>query len=104
MAAIHLIEKGPTLVKKVPDRENEYESGNWTVSVETAERLVGGDLYLHPRQDAPSDYGGRIVGYRVHEEGSALAGRVVFRFVFSQAYRGVISRDGWGKGEKKYVW
>lgn len=101
MPAIHLIENADVLT--CVDRANhEWESGDWYVSREAAEQLVGGDLYLHKAQDAPSTFGGRIIAYRIHEAGSPLAGKVVFRFVFAPPYRGVISRGGWGM-EKKYI-
>ena len=104
MPAIHVIENGPTQVRRVQVTPPEFESGDWSVTIDRAESLIGGDLYLHTNQSAPSHFGGRILSYRVHEERSPLAGRVIFRFAFTEPYRGLISRDGWGAGsEKKYV-
>ena len=99
MAAIHLIENEGIMAKV---GVHEYESGNWHVAVRTAQQLVGGDLYLHPAQDAPSSYGGTILSFRVMAADEVAPGRIVFRFRFSPPYRGVQSRGGWGQ-EKKYV-
>lgn len=103
MPAIHLIER-VGLVRRLSRDSQEYESGNWVVSEETAARLVGGHLFLHDAQDKPSRFGGRILGWRALEEGVEDAGRIVFRFLASEDHQGVnAGRDGWGN-EKKLVW
>ena len=46
MASIHLIERLNN-VRKLVGAPPFLESGYWSIPVETAERLTGGDLYLH---------------------------------------------------------
>jgi len=102
MPAIHLVER-LNHVRRIHDAPDEWESGYWVVGEDSAQRLVGGDLYLHPGQNEPSHFGGKIISYRVHR-GGAEDGRIVFRFQATVVHRGVrTGRDGWGN-EKKYVW
>lgn len=101
MPAIHLIERLNNISRIDRDR-NEWESGYWVLSEETAQRLVGGGLYLHKGQFEPSHFGGTILGYRV-QKGGDLDGRVIFRFQASMGHKGLkTDRDGWGN-EKKVV-
>ncbi|QNA90285.1 hypothetical protein G4G28_20495 [Massilia sp. Dwa41.01b] len=94
MPALHVIEHEISVVRLSPDSYI-HDSGDWKLSEETARKLVGGDMYLHTAQDAPSHFGGRILGYRIHEEGP-LKGRVVFRIEPTMAHKGVrTGRDGW---------
>ncbi|MCS3744951.1 hypothetical protein FHY18_000481 [Xanthomonas arboricola] len=79
-----------------------WESGWWAISPETASLLVGGRIYFHKAQDKPSFFGGRIVESRVETEGS-WPGRVLFKFIAGQEFKGVrAGRDGWSM-EKKLV-
>ena len=100
MPAIHFVER----LQNLTFLDNgECESGYWVIGAETAEKLIGGLLYLHSGQLAPSHFGGRIQSTRVEEQG-AHAGRVVFRFQPDVSCKGVrTSREGWGN-EKKIVW
>lgn len=106
MPAIHFVERlGNT--RKVHDAEHphEYDCGYWVVAVSTAERLVSErrDLYLHDAQNEPSRFGGKIVGFRVHQ-GGLEDGRIVFRIQATPEHRGFrTGREGWGN-EKKIVW
>src|SRR4051794_14504076 len=104
MPAIHFVERlGNTWKVQNAAHPHEYESGYWVVSIDTAEKLVGSDLYLHDGQNDPSRFGGKIVSYRVHR-GGAEDGRIVFRIHASGAHRGVKTPpEGWGN-EKKIVW
>ena len=105
MPSIHFVERLNN-VKKLPDAPNEWESGYWFVSEETASKLTGGKLYLHSAQNAPSHFGGEILGYRVHQDSSRLDinGRIVFRIRATHEYKNIVTgRDGWGN-EKKLVW
>jgi hypothetical protein len=103
MASLHLIERLNN-VRKLVDAPPFWESGYWAIPVETAERLIGGDLYLHSGQLEPSHFGGKIVGYRVHNDGTDIDGRIVFRIAPNPTYKGVkTERAGWGN-EKKFVW
>lgn len=105
MAAIHLVERKNN-VRRLNDESGDWESGYWVISSETAEGLVGGNLYLHSTQSAPSHFGGSIIGYRVFRDGSGseIDGRVIFRIRPTLGHKGVTTdRRGWGN-EKKLVW
>ena len=89
-------------VRAVDPAAGIYESEWWAIAPETAERLVGGRIYLHKGQDKPSFFGGTITASRVETEGQ-WAGRIIFTFTRDAAGKGVVSRGGWGN-EKKFVW
>lgn len=104
MARIHFVERKNN-VTKVAGTTDEWESGYWVVGEETAQALVGGDLYLHEKQDSPSHFGGTILAYRVFRDANQpdIDGRLIFRIRATVAHRGVrAGRDGWGN-EKKIV-
>jgi hypothetical protein len=104
MNRIHLIEKGdfPQNLVRIDKENHVYDSGFWFVAKATAERLVGGNLYLHDAQDKPSRFGGTILSYQVAESGEN-EGKIVFRFQASMAAKDVpAGREGWGM-EKKIV-
>lgn len=99
--AIHLIENDGR-IHRVDGPADTFESGFWKVSMALAEELKDGDIYFHRAQDAPSYFGGRIVGYRAQPDGQ-YAGRIVFLFRADEEHRGVrAGRDGWGR-EKKII-
>lgn len=105
MAAVHFVERLNN-VRPLPNTNGEWESGYWVIAEDTAQRLVGGNLYLHSGQNEPSHFGGEILSYRVHRDESApdIDGRVVFRIRPSRAHKGFqTGREGWGN-EKKLVW
>ena len=105
MHALHLIEKGdfPEYLKPVDKEKDEWESGFWAIIPETAERLVGGRIYLHKAQDMRSHFGGDILSFRIATEGKH-AGRVAFRFRATGDAREVrAGLDNWSQ-EKKFVW
>lgn len=104
MASIHFVERKNN-VTKVAGTADEWESGYWVVGEETAQGLVGGDLYLHEKQDSPSHFGGTILSYRVLRDARQpdIQGRLIFRIRATVAHRGVSTeREGWGN-EKKIV-
>lgn len=104
MPKIHLIER-VTAVKLLSKERNEWSSFSWVVSEDTAKKLIGGEIYLHKAQNAPSHFGGKILSYEVlGSEYGSDAGRVVFNFNASLEYKNVkAGKDGWGM-EKKIVW
>jgi len=57
-----------------------YESGEWDVPLEDAERLVGGMIFLHQTKSQRSYAGGRIESYRVVETNRAHSRRIIFKF------------------------
>jgi hypothetical protein len=103
--AIHFIERHGN-VRLTDKAKNEWESGYWVMSKETATRLVGGFIYLHSDQAAPSHFGGKILSFYVYtsEKESKRNGRYVFIFQALPERKGVkTSREGWGN-EKKIIW
>jgi hypothetical protein len=64
MKSIHLTEKNAFYVC-VDSNTNEWETGNWFVSVKSAAELVNGNIYLHKTQKDASYMGGIITGLRV---------------------------------------
>lgn len=67
MQAIHFIckrEDGVNLKGLKFDKERKtFRSGDWDISVEDAQSLVGGWLYLHPDKASPSEFGGTVLGF-----------------------------------------
>src|SRR5436305_10858349 len=97
---IHFIER---LGYIKPIEDNIYESGLWNVSLQTAQALVGGDIYFHRKQKDTSFFGGKILGYRSHEEDDEYRGRIIFRFAYSRTHRDVLAGAGGWSNEKKIV-
>lgn len=97
---IHLIEN-LGYIKKIEG--DIHESGFWAVPSGTAETLVGGDVYFHRKKKETSFFGGRVVGYRIHEEKDEYRGRIIFLFESSRGHKNVpAGGDGW-QLEKKVV-
>ena len=82
----------------------EWESGYWwRVGKENADALIGGHIYLHNTQAAPSHHGGIITGYRIHHEGE-FKGRYVFRFLPTKEHIGATADPGrWAYRYKQLV-
>lgn len=97
---IHLIERLKNF-EKIEGRI--FESGLWDVSPRTAESLVDGDIYFHEKQKEPSYFGGKILGYRIHESDDRYNGRIIFRFEYSIEHKKVSSGSGGWSNEKKIV-
>ena len=101
MPAIHFIERDGNILPT--EIKGEWESGYWVMSTETAQRLIGGLIYMHSAQDKPSHFGGEILSFHVLSSGP-YAGKTVFRFRADGSCKGFrTGRDGWGNG-KKIVW
>lgn len=101
MSQIHFVEK-INKYKLVDQESDEWESGNWVVSVESASKLIHGSIYLHRGQKEPSFVGGRIVGFRTTEAKNGK--KVIFRFKRLQSHEGITTElEGWGN-EQKRVW
>ena len=60
MPKLHLIEKGthPENLRSLDPELIEWESGFWAIAPATAERLVGGKIFLHAGQHKLSHFGG----------------------------------------------
>jgi hypothetical protein len=96
---IHLIEKHDRL-NRISDDEQLWESGYWTVPTQTAEELLGGDIYLHSMKAKPSKFGGVIQSYRVAED-AEFKGKIVFTFLADLEHKNVsTSNEGWGMEKK----
>lgn len=103
MPAIHLIEKAKVM-HSIDKPNNIWESGDWVIAEATAHSLIGGNIYFHLAQTAPSYFGGEITGFRVNADDAVHApGRVVFIFKPSMAHKNISAgSEGWGM-EKKIV-
>ncbi len=97
---IHLIEK-MGYIKKLEGQI--FESGFWAVPLYTAQSLLDGDIYFHKKQKETSFFGGKILGYRIHEEDDEYHRRIIFRFEYSAEHKNVSSGDGGWSKEKKIV-
>jgi hypothetical protein len=96
---IHLIEKRG-YIKKLKDREREYESGWWVVSEETAQSLIGGLIFFHEAKTKPSFFGGTILGFRIETEGE-YQDRIIVRFESSLECKNVkAGAEGWAQAMK----
>ena len=102
MTAIHFVERTDN-VRKTDRTRNEWESGCWPVSEETAQKLIGGTIYLHRSKQQPSHFGGEILSYRV-EQADTPAACVVFTLRADADCKGVkTDRKGWSK-DLKIFW
>ena len=82
MIAIHFVERTDN-VRKTDRTRNEWESGCWPVPEETAQKLVGGMIYLHRSKQQPSHFGGEILSYRVEQSGPVF--HPTFPFLTAEA-------------------
>lgn len=96
MAEIHVIARKQKGLKRLPD--GNYESGDWYVSDETADKLIGGEIYLHDDQGSNSYFGGKIQEVKRLDDG-----RKVFIFNGDAKCKNVkTDKEGWGQ-EKKII-
>lgn len=101
MTAIHCIERSDN-VRKTDRLKNEWESGFWDVTEETAQKVVGATLYLHRSKHQPSHFGGRILSYRIEQAGPS-AGCVVFIVRATADCKDVKTEPkGWAKDHKVF--
>ena len=102
MAAVHFVERTDN-VRKLDKSKNEWESGYWALSEDTAQKLVGSVLYLHRTKQQSSHFGGDILAYRVEQSGPH-AGRIVFTVRANSDYKNVKTDGrGWSK-DSKVLW
>ena len=60
-------------------------------------------MFLHKHQKDPSHFGGKILSFRVQQDGE-YQGRIIFRIKFSRAHKNVKTPpNGWSY-EMKIVW
>ncbi len=97
--AVHLIESYG-VIAQIDKEAGIYESGNWDISSNTAQQLVGGNIFFHDEQGNPSRLGGIILKWRQVED-DPDKGRIIFTFKSQPEYKGVrTSSHGWGNGMK----
>ena len=90
-------------MRKTDRQKNEWESGFWPITEETAQKLVGASLHLHRSKNQPSHFGGPILSYRMEETGPH-AGSVVFIVRATVDCKDVkVGSKGWTK-DYKIVW
>jgi hypothetical protein len=96
---IHLIENDGR-IKRVDGQI--WESGYWVVGKEKADGLIGGSIFFHAKKASPSYYGGKILSWRLQEDGE-YRGRVIFTFEFQADHKDFVAEnEGWSQ-EKKIV-
>jgi hypothetical protein len=83
VSAIHLIcrrDDGVSLKNLKFDRATKlYRSGKWDVSIEDAQSLVGGWIYLHATKNAPSEFGVVIQDFaKITDTSYAHPERIIF--------------------------
>ena len=101
MSSIHFVERLENF-QLVDEETNEWESGFWIVSRNSAQKLLDGDIYLHSGQNEPSFCGGIITGFRVVQRNEKE--KVVFRFRRNNEHEGLITpSEGWGNEQKPSV-
>jgi len=100
MAAIHIVDQLDNLRRlKASSLDHEWECGRCAVDSDTAQKLVGADLFIHIGRGKPSIFGGKVTGFRVDGEGE-----VIFRFEATNDHREIkTTRAGWAQ-DKKIVW
>lgn len=101
MTAVHFLERSDN-VRKTDRKKNEWESGCWHLTEDTAQKLVGATIYLHRSKHQASHFGGRILSYRIDPE--IANGNVVFTVRASAACKDVKTEPkGWAK-DCKILW
>ena len=94
---VHLIEPSNHLVRL---EDNVWESGWWNLDEDEAKKLIGGEIYFHKKRQEPSFYGGKILGYRIHDDGD-YQGRIIFKLQYRSSCRNIrTNKSGWSKDVK----
>jgi hypothetical protein len=102
MPRIHLVEKGNLKLRKsLGPTSIEWESGYWwRIGQANANALKGGDIYFHKSQSAPSHEGGKIIDYRIEDQGQ-YNGRYVFIYCPAADHIGVrTGQKNWSRFKK----
>ena len=94
---VHLIEKSDNF-RKLEDET--WESSGWNLDEDTANKLIGGEVYFHRKKEEASFYGGTIMGYRIEQEGDHQ-GLIVLQLQPCNTCRNVrTDKYGWSTGVK----
>jgi hypothetical protein len=102
MSKVHFIER-ITNIKMLSKEDNLWESHAWALSKDTADKLIGAEVYFHKGQDKPSHFGGIVLNYRFIESGEN-EGRVAITFKAESRFKDVkTDKKGWSM-EKKFEW
>ena len=96
MSRIHLLCKKGEHLKETVQKSGIWDSGNWVVTADEAQRLIGGTLYLHETKGERSYFGGRITGFRPIVTDDRIQDRMILTFEFLQQARNVAWRPGSG--------
>ena len=97
---LHLIEKLRKM-RPVSRGSDIYESGDWSIPEARGAIYVGGMIYFHEGQSAPSYFGGEVTGFRMIASGNENEGRMVIEFKALSSAKGVAtSQAGWGNEQK----
>ena len=87
MKDIHLIEKS-ALYNRLPGTKDQWTTGTWAMSPETAESLQVGTVFLHTHQKGPCYLGGKILGCELEP-----TGRYTIRFEFDPDVVNITTAD-----------
>jgi hypothetical protein len=81
-----------------------WESGNWDVSQEKAQSLVGRRIYFHEKQAEASYFGGTITAFAaLPQDHPETPGRIVFTFCPDAKGRGFHAGPSGWRNEQKTI-
>ena len=101
MPSAHFIANLNENLRVIDKAHHLYASGVWDISETTAEKLIGGYIYLHKTKAKPSFFGGLVRAYRVIETDYAHSRRIEFEIESTTEARAVPwtgdirTRDWW---------
>lgn len=98
---IHVIRNDPALpnIEPVDRKAGIWQSGYWQMTEQRVQWLIGGRVYFHHFQTAPSYFGGVILEIKMVPEHS---GRALIIFRYEEACRNSRTpKQGWAQ-ELKY--
>jgi 5-methylcytosine-specific restriction protein A len=95
---IHLLHKRQTdkpqgPLEQIDATTDTWKSGYWAIGKSTADTCIGGSIFFHDRQAAPSYLGGEITGFEFVPYESK--DRVLFTFRRMPSHEGIIQTEGW---------
>jgi hypothetical protein len=86
---INVIAKNGAGIQPIDKATRTYVSAAWKISEASAEKLVGGKLFVHDGQNNASYFGGEIIGW----ERIAANDRIVLKFIALPECKGVYARN-----------
>lgn len=95
---LHLIHKnqpdGPQGPLEPVDAATDFwRSGYWKLGRDTVDQCIGGNIFFHDQQSAPSYLGGEITGAEFVDYNGGTRALITFRRLAS--HEGVVQNEGW---------